>query len=64
MKSMTTGERLKALRGSRSQAEVAKALGISQSAYANYENGLRAPRDPIKIRIAKYYGRSVGYIFF
>lgn len=64
MKDKTVGERLKTLRGSRSQKEVADAIGISQGAYANYELGIRQPRDSIKVRIAQYYGRTVGHIFF
>ena len=52
------------LRGNKSQAEVAEALGISKSALAMYELGERVPRDTIKCRIAKYYNRSVAYIFF
>ena len=61
---ITVGERLRNLRGSRSQAEVADALGISQAALSSYENNDRIPRDPVKIRIAKYYNRSVAFIFF
>ena len=57
-------EKLKALRGQRTQREVAEALGISLSAYAMYESGARVPRDEVKIRIAKYYNRSVKFLFF
>lgn len=57
-------ERLIKLRGKKSRETVAKALDISVSALAMYENGQRIPRDSIKIRIAKYYGKTVGYIFF
>lgn len=46
------------------QAEVAKCLGISVSAITNYELGVRIPRDEIKIRLAKFYGKSVSDIFF
>lgn len=56
--------KLTALRGDRSRADVAKALGISLSALAMYENGDRIPRDTIKIRIAQYYGVSVEDLFF
>lgn len=56
--------RLKTLRGNKSQEEVAKALNISFSSYSKYEQGLRIPRDEIKIRIANYYGKSVQSIFF
>ena len=52
------------LRGNRSREEVAKAVNISTSALSMYENGSRIPRDEIKIKLAKYYGKSVQYIFF
>lgn len=57
-------EKLIRLRGSKSREDVANSLGISVSALSMYENGERIPRDDIKIRIAKYYKRSVNYIFF
>lgn len=57
-------ERLIKLRGNRTQAEVAEAVGISPSAYSMYETGERIPRDEIKIRIAKFYKRTVNSIFF
>ena len=57
-------ERLIALRGSKSQAEVAQAIGVTPSAYSMYENGERVPRDEIKKKIAEYYKKSVATIFF
>lgn len=57
-------KRLINLRGERTQLEVAKALGISQSTYAMYETGRRIPTDEIKIKISVYYGTSVQDIFF
>lgn len=57
-------EKLRALRGSRTQEEVAKAVGISTSAYASYEQGTRIPKDRVKIRLAEYYHKSVAQIFF
>ena len=57
-------ERLIALRGNRTQAEVAQAIGVSPSAYSMYETGERIPRDEIKKRIAEYFRRSVTTIFF
>ena len=57
-------ERLIALRGSKTQAEVAQAIGVTPSAYSMYENGERVPRDEIKKRIAEYYKKSVATIFF
>lgn len=56
-------EKLIALRGERSQEEVAKALGISVSALSMYEQGNRIPRDEIKIRMAKYYGVTIETLF-
>lgn len=64
MDSVTIGERLVALRGSRTQEEVANALGVSISAIGMYERGERIPRDEIKIKIAKYYKKSIQSIFF
>lgn len=58
------GEKLKALRGSKSVAEVAREVGISQSALSMYENGQRIPRDSIKIRLARYYKTSIESLFF
>ena len=52
------------LRGKRSRETVANACGISVSALAMYEQGERIPRDDIKIKLAKYYNRSVNFIFF
>lgn len=60
----TSGEKMRALRGSRSQAEVAKGIGIPPSTYASYEQGNRTPKDVMKKRIADYYRRSVAFIFF
>ena len=64
MSAITMGEKLVKLRGNRTQSEVAQGIGISPSAYAMYENGARIPRDHIKVKIAKYYKRSVQFIFF
>ena len=57
-------QRLIELRGDRSQKTVADACGISTSALAMYEQGNRIPRDDIKLKLSKYYKRSVNYIFF
>lgn len=64
MRGKDIGAKLSALRGKRSQAEVAEDLGISVSALSMYECGNRIPRDEIKVRIANYYGKSVSEIFF
>lgn len=58
------GKRLRELRGSRTQEEVAKALGVSVMAISLWERGERVPSDDIKVKIANYYKRSVSTIFF
>lgn len=58
------GKRLLALRGTKSQSEVAKAVGIGTSTLAMYETEQRIPRDPIKIKLAQYFGVTVQEIFF
>lgn len=52
------------LRGDRTREEVSKALNISISTLQMYENGQRIPRDVIKMKIAEYYQKNVGEIFF
>ncbi len=64
MDNQKIADRLIKLRGSRTQAEVAQAIGVTPSAYSMYENGDRIPRDEIKKRIAEYYKRTVNTIFF
>ena len=58
------GERLRAARGEKTQADVAKVLGITSCAVAMYENGVRTPRDEIKEKMADYYKKPVGYLFY
>lgn len=57
-------KRLTELRGTTSREEVAKRCGITISALSNYENGIRIPRDEVKIRLAEFYHKSVQSIFF
>ena len=64
MNAEAIGKRLIALRGKKLIKDVAKALGISASALSMYEKGQRIPRDEIKIRLARYYDRTVDSIFF
>ena len=64
MDAVKIGERLKTLRGSRSQKEVADACGVTDMAISLYESGERTPRDEIKIRLAKYFNTTVEAIFF
>lgn len=62
----SVSEKLLSLRKERriSREELAEAIGVSISAISMYENGERIPRDDIKIKIANYYKKSVGSIFF
>lgn len=64
MDKVNIGRKLRELRGTKTMAEVAEAVGTSVSAIAMYESGERIPRDEIKIALAKYYGVAVGTIFF
>ena len=61
---MSTYQRLRDLRedSDKSQEEIAKVIGTSQSYYAQYENGKRAiPFDRVVV-LAKYYNVSLDYI--
>lgn len=48
----------------KTQEEVAKAVGISQSSYAMIEGGRRHPRKEIQKRLAEYFGVTVDELFF
>ena len=61
---MSVGMKLKALRGKRTQKEVANEVGITKSALAMYERDKRVPRDEIKVKLAAFYGETVQSIFF
>ena len=61
---MSIGDRLRELRGQRSEADVAREVGITQSALSMYENDKRIPRDAVKVRLAKAFGTSVEAIFY
>ena len=64
MRNAEIGKRLIALRGNRTQEEVAKSLQISVAAIGMYERGERIPRDEIKINLAKYNDTTVQAIFY
>lgn len=64
MKKKSIGNILRELRGNKSRAEVANAVGVSTSAIAMYERGERIPRDDVKVRFAEYFKKPVAYIFF
>lgn len=57
-------EMLRKLRGNKTRAEVAKSIGITERALQSYELGDRIPSDEVKRKLAKYYNRTVGHIFF
>lgn len=63
MQPKVIGKRLLELRGEKSQAEVAQAVGISDSALSMYECGERIPRDSVKVKLAQYYKTTVQKIF-
>ena len=63
-KSLTTGQMLRKLRGTKTKNEIADAIGVSFSSYVKYERDERRPGDEVKRAIAKYYGKSVESIFF
>lgn len=59
-------ERLKEERLARklTQTEMAEKLGISYSMYMKIEQGWRGCSDENKVKIAEFFGKSVGYLFF
>lgn len=60
------GLKIKNLRESNNltQEEFCKKVDITQSALSNYENGLRIPRDEVKLRIARCFDTSIEAIFY
>lgn len=58
------GKTLRELRGIRVRTGVSRELHISYSMLCKLEDGRRAASDEMKERIAKYYGVSVGDIFY
>ena len=57
-------ERLKQLREEKgvTQKEVAKAIGVTTSAYANYEQGTREPSVQMIINLCRYFAVSADYL--
>lgn len=58
------GGYLKELRGNRTQSEVAEAVGVTTMAISQYERGERMPNDEMKIKLARYFQKTVEEIFF
>lgn len=61
---MSLYQRLKDLRedADKSQEEIARVIGTSQSYYAQYENGKRSIPFERMVALAKYYNVSLDYI--
>lgn len=47
-----------------SQAQAAKKIGISKGMLAMIEVGTRSGSDDVKKKIANFYNKPVGYLFF
>lgn len=62
----TTGMKLTSLRKERGQtrAYMAKRLDVPYSTLTAYESGTRTPSDRMKVRLAEYFGMTVGDLFF
>ncbi|WP_443081799.1 helix-turn-helix domain-containing protein [Sutcliffiella sp. NC1] len=56
------GNRLKQLRGDKSQEEVAKKIGISRARLSHYETGRSEPDTEIIQKLATYYNVSTDYL--
>ncbi len=61
---MTFAEKLSAERKKKkvSQLEVAKVVGVTQTAISYFESGEKFPSAPLIKRLAKYYGVSMDYL--
>ena len=57
-------KRLKQIREQKgvSQREVANAVGITISAYSNYEQGIREPSVEMIIKLCKFFNVSADYL--
>ncbi|HUT51879.1 MAG TPA: helix-turn-helix transcriptional regulator [bacterium] len=56
------GQRIRKLRGDKTQVEFAEDLGIRQSMICRYEAGTQLPRVPALFRIAQYEGVSIEWL--
>lgn len=61
---MTIGEKLRALRGEKSQDRISSEIGVTKSSWAMYERNERVPRDEVKVKIADYFGITVQELFY
>ncbi|MBX9011874.1 MULTISPECIES: helix-turn-helix transcriptional regulator [Lactobacillaceae] len=46
------------------QQEAARRIGITQSMLAMLENGTRKGTDETKVKVAKFYNKSIDSLFF
>ena len=58
----TLGEKLKLLRGTRTQENVSNALGLSRARYSHYENNRVEPDMDILKRLAEFYNTTTDYL--
>lgn len=56
------GERLKELRGKRTQEEIAMKIGVSRARYSHYENGRSEPDNETLRKIADVFNVSTDYL--
>lgn len=57
------GRRLRRLRGTRSQKEIAGALKIPVTTYSSLEQQATAPRGPLLQRLAEFFGVTSQYFY-
>lgn len=46
------------------QSQLGELVNKSASAIAMYENGSRVPRDEVKIKLSKIFGKTIEELFF
>jgi len=56
------GQRLKELRGSRTQDEIAEKLEIPRARYSHYENERNKPEPEMLIKMALLFDTSIDYL--
>lgn len=56
------GERLKSLRGSRTQEDVSKQIGLSRARYSHYENNRVEPDTAILKKLSEFYNVSTDFL--
>jgi putative transcriptional regulator len=63
---VSIGAKLKGLRIEKgvSQVEMSKILGMARSTWRMYESGQRIPNDEVKLKIARYFDKTVDELFF